>query len=66
MTESKIYNPDSSLTPKGMEIAYKYAKSWLANVRDTTLEHSYPELIDAFWDIRNDPTIARRHAMLYS
>lgn len=54
---------DGLLTNLGMQIAHKYAVSWVKGVRNLELERRYPQLVGLFYDIRVDSELARTHAV---
>ena len=59
-----VEDKEGVLTPKGMEVAQRYAEGWVKRkYRDVTLEREYPELVGLFYDIRNDVALAEEHAI---
>ncbi len=55
-------NPDGTLSRLGMELMQSYAVSWVGGKRDLDMERRYPELTEAFYDVRMDPKNAWEHA----
>lgn len=54
---------DGVLTQAGMEVAQTYASAWQSGRRDVNTERAHPELVGLLYDIRNDPDLAREHAI---
>jgi predicted ABC-type ATPase len=61
--KAKAADADGALTGHGMQVAHDYARSWRVGDRATNMEQQYPELVDLFYDIRNDEDVAAEHAM---
>lgn len=59
-----VTGPDGEITQVGIDALADYARAWVAGKRNLVIERDYPELEDAFYDIRLDGERAQAFAEL--
>ncbi len=56
---SVMENPDGTLTRQGIAVVQAYARTWVGKrERDLQAERAYPELTEAFYEVRMDEQYA--------